>query len=109
MRLASIAVLAVAAALAAGLQPAGAVHNDRYCMRSDCSYHTMKQCLASAHGLCGCGNISTELVVRSPADGYTLLLSGVNDAISATLFDKLNYNFIRDIALVASLALPTSW
>jgi hypothetical protein len=48
MRLASIAVLAVAAALAAGLQSAGAIHNDRYCMRSDCSYHTMKQCLASA-------------------------------------------------------------
>jgi hypothetical protein len=53
MRLASIAVLAVAAALAAGLQPAGAIHNDRYCMRSDCSYHTMKQCMASAHGLGG--------------------------------------------------------
>jgi hypothetical protein len=57
MRLASIAVLAVAAALAAGLQPAGAIHNDRYCMRGssaeDCSYHTMKQCLASAHGLGG--------------------------------------------------------
>jgi hypothetical protein len=50
MRLASIAVLAVAAALAAGLQPAGAVHNDRYCVRDDCSYHTWKQCMASAHG-----------------------------------------------------------
>ena len=40
MRLASIAVLAVAAALAVGLQPAGAVHNDRYCARDDCSYIT---------------------------------------------------------------------
>ena len=48
MRLASIAVLAVVAALAAGLQPAGAVHNDRYCVRDDCSYHTWKQCMASA-------------------------------------------------------------
>jgi len=58
MRLASIAVLAVAAALAAGLQPAGAVHNDRYCLRGqgggeDCSYHTRAQCAASAHGLGG--------------------------------------------------------
>ena len=47
MRLAFIAVLAIAAALAAGLQPAGAVHNDRYCMQGrsaeDCSYHTRAQ------------------------------------------------------------------
>ena len=43
MRLASIAVLAVAATLAGGLQPAGAVHNDRYCVRDDCSYHNWKQ------------------------------------------------------------------
>jgi hypothetical protein len=50
MRVASMAVLAVAAALAAGLQPAGAVHNDRYCMRGDCSYHTWEQCMASASG-----------------------------------------------------------
>ena len=48
MRLASIAVLAVAATLAGGLQPAGAVHNDRYCVRDDCSYHNWKQCMASA-------------------------------------------------------------
>ena len=57
MRLAPIALLALAAALAAGLQPAGAVHNDRYCMRGssamDCSYHTRAQCMASAHGLGG--------------------------------------------------------
>ena len=37
------------------------------------------------------------------ADGYTLLLCGVCDAINATLYDKLNYNFIRDIAPVASI------
>jgi len=57
MRLAFLAVLAIAAALAAGLQPAGAVHNDRYCMQGrsaeDCSYHTRAQCMASAHGLGG--------------------------------------------------------
>ena len=49
------------------------------------------------------GNIATEAVVRAPADGYTLLLATVSNAINATLYDKLNFNFIRDIAPVASL------
>jgi len=49
------------------------------------------------------GNIATEAVVRAPADGYTLLLATVVDAISAAFYDKLNFNFIRDIAPVASL------
>jgi tripartite-type tricarboxylate transporter receptor subunit TctC len=49
------------------------------------------------------GNISTEAVVRAPPDGYTLLLSGVTDAINATLYEKLNFNFIRDIAPVAGI------
>jgi len=49
-------------------------------------------------------NIGTEAVVKAPADGYTLLeVSGAN-AVSATLYDKLNFNFIRDIAPVASIA-----
>jgi tripartite-type tricarboxylate transporter receptor subunit TctC len=48
-------------------------------------------------------NIGTEAVVRAPADGYTLLLVGTPNAINATLYDKLNYNFIRDIAPVAGL------
>src|SRR6202040_3478098 len=48
-------------------------------------------------------NIGTEAVVRAPADGYTLLLATVANAISATLYDKLNFNFIRDIAPVASM------
>src|SRR5215510_9485946 len=47
------------------------------------------------------GNIATEAVVRSPADGYTLLLVGAPHAINATLYDKLN--FIRDIAPVAGI------
>jgi tripartite-type tricarboxylate transporter receptor subunit TctC len=47
------------------------------------------------------GNIGTEVVVRAPADGYTLLLVGPYTAISATLYDKLNFSFIRDIAPVA--------
>jgi len=51
----------------------------------------------------GGGNIAIEAVVRSPADGYTLLVVGTTAAINATLFEKLNYNFIRDIAPVASI------
>jgi tripartite-type tricarboxylate transporter receptor subunit TctC len=49
------------------------------------------------------GNIGTETVVKAPADGYTLLLVVPGDAISATLYDKLNFDFIRDIAPVASI------
>src|SRR5262249_12725675 len=49
------------------------------------------------------GNIGTEAVVRAPADGYTLLMVGALHAINATLYDKLNFNFIRDIAPVASV------
>jgi tripartite-type tricarboxylate transporter receptor subunit TctC len=51
----------------------------------------------------GGNNIGTEVVVRAPADGYTLLLCNTVNAINATLYDKLNYNFIRDIAPVAGL------
>jgi tripartite-type tricarboxylate transporter receptor subunit TctC len=51
----------------------------------------------------GGGNIATEAAVRAPADGYTLVMIGASNAINATLFDKLNFNFIRDIAPVASI------
>jgi tripartite-type tricarboxylate transporter receptor subunit TctC len=51
----------------------------------------------------GAGNIGTEAVVRAPADGYTLLMIDVSPAINATLFDKLNFNFVRDIAPVANI------
>jgi tripartite-type tricarboxylate transporter receptor subunit TctC len=51
----------------------------------------------------GAGNIAAEAVVRAPADGYTLLIVGPSNAANATLFDKLSFNFIRDIAPVASL------
>jgi tripartite-type tricarboxylate transporter receptor subunit TctC len=49
------------------------------------------------------GNIATETVVRAPPDGYTLLAIGSNNMINATLYEKLNYNFIRDIAPIASV------
>jgi tripartite-type tricarboxylate transporter receptor subunit TctC len=51
----------------------------------------------------GGNNIGTEAVVRAPADGYTLLLVTTPNAINATLYEKLNFNFIRDIAPVASI------
>jgi tripartite-type tricarboxylate transporter receptor subunit TctC len=46
-------------------------------------------------------NIGTEVVVRAPPDGYTLLLVGVANAINVSLYDNLSFNFIRDIAPVA--------
>src|SRR5215467_6555359 len=46
-------------------------------------------------------NIGTEVVVRAPADGYTLALTGVANAINATLYSNLSFNFIRDIAPIA--------
>jgi tripartite-type tricarboxylate transporter receptor subunit TctC len=49
------------------------------------------------------GNIATEAVVRSPADGHTLLLVVGANTVNATLYDKLNFNFVRDIAPVAGI------
>ena len=49
------------------------------------------------------GNIATEAAVRAPPDGYTLLMLTVTHAINATLYDKLNYDLVRDIAPVASI------
>src|SRR5215470_12205299 len=48
-------------------------------------------------------NIGTEAVVRAPADGYTPLVVGSYNATNAALYDKLNFNFIRDIAPVAGI------
>ena len=48
-------------------------------------------------------NIATEAVVRAPPDGHTLLLTAPPNTINATLYDKLNFNFIRDIVPVASI------
>src|SRR5690242_1404678 len=52
----------------------------------------------------GGGNIATETVVRAPADGYTLLATGANNCINASLYDKLSFDFVRDIAPIASVA-----
>jgi tripartite-type tricarboxylate transporter receptor subunit TctC len=51
----------------------------------------------------GGGNIGIEAVVRAPADGYMLLVVGSFAAIKATLLERLNYNFIRDIVPIASI------
>ena len=50
------------------------------------------------------GSLATEAAVRAPPDGYTLLLCGSPDAINATLYDKLSFNFSRDIAPVGGIA-----
>jgi tripartite-type tricarboxylate transporter receptor subunit TctC len=50
------------------------------------------------------GNVGAEAVVRAPPDGYTLLAIGSNNMINATLYQKLNFDFIRDIAPVASVS-----
>ena len=49
------------------------------------------------------GNLGTELVVNASPDGYTLLLATVPNAVNATLYDNLNFNFIRDIAPVGGI------
>ena len=52
-------------------------------------------------------NIATEAVVRAPADGYTLLLACLPNAINATLYDNLKFNFLHDITPVAGIARDT--
>jgi tripartite-type tricarboxylate transporter receptor subunit TctC len=48
-------------------------------------------------------NIAVEATIGAPPDGYTLLIVGATNAINATLYEKLNFNFIRDIAPVAGI------
>jgi tripartite-type tricarboxylate transporter receptor subunit TctC len=50
------------------------------------------------------GNIATEAVLEAPADGYTLLVLSLANAVNATLYEKLKFNFMRDIAPVASIS-----
>jgi tripartite-type tricarboxylate transporter receptor subunit TctC len=51
-------------------------------------------------------NLATEVVVRAPADGYTLITTDAAAAINATLYEKLNFNFVRDIAVVGMTQAP---
>ena len=48
-------------------------------------------------------NLATEAVIRAPADGYTLLLGGAVNAVNATLYEKLSFNFISDVAPVTGV------
>jgi len=48
-------------------------------------------------------NLATEAAIRAPGDGYTLLMCGAVNAINATLFEKLNFDFVRDIAPISGL------
>jgi|SRR4051794_31273815 len=50
------------------------------------------------------GNIATEAVAHAPPDGYTLLLTSMGNAVNAALYDKLNFEFMRDIAPVAFIS-----
>jgi tripartite-type tricarboxylate transporter receptor subunit TctC len=50
------------------------------------------------------GSLATEFVTRAVPDGYTLLLSGSNDAWNTALYDNLKFDYLRDIAPIASLA-----
>jgi tripartite-type tricarboxylate transporter receptor subunit TctC len=50
------------------------------------------------------GNLATEIVAEASPDGYTLLLINISNAVNATLYQKLKYDFIRDIAPVASIS-----
>jgi tripartite-type tricarboxylate transporter receptor subunit TctC len=52
----------------------------------------------------GGGNIAAEMVVNAPADGHTILLATIGHAVNAAFYEKLNYNFVRDITPVASIS-----
>jgi tripartite-type tricarboxylate transporter receptor subunit TctC len=49
------------------------------------------------------GNIAAETVIRAPSDGYTLLVVGLSNAANAALYEKLNFNFIRDVTPIAGI------
>jgi hypothetical protein len=96
-----------------GLSVAAGAHRRRVCRRrrGRCHGGLVGQWLAERLGQSfvienrprAGGNIGTEAVVNAAADGYTLLLSTVPNAVNASLYEKLNFNFIRDTAPVAGI------
>jgi hypothetical protein len=97
----------------ANLSDAAGAHHRRLCRRrrTDITARLMGQWLSERLGqqfiienrTGAVGNTATEAVVRAAPDGYTLLMVQSPNAINATLYDKLNFNFIRDIAPVAGI------
>jgi len=83
--------------LIVGFAPAGATDICARLMRQWLSERLGQQYVTENRPGAG-SNIATEAVVRAPADGYTLLLVGPPAAFNATLYESLNFNFIRDIA-----------
>jgi tripartite-type tricarboxylate transporter receptor subunit TctC len=88
--------------LLAGFPPGGAVDIVARVMGQWLSEHLGQPFVIENRPGAG-GNIATEAVVRASPDGYTLLMVSVANAINATLYDKLNFNFIRDIVPAASI------
>jgi tripartite-type tricarboxylate transporter receptor subunit TctC len=88
--------------LIVGFAPAGATDISARLMGQALSERLGQQFIIENRPGAG-SNIATEAVVRAPPDGYTLLLAGAPAAINATLYDNLNFNFIRDIAPVAGV------
>jgi tripartite-type tricarboxylate transporter receptor subunit TctC len=85
-----------------GFAPAGATDICARLIGQWLSEHLSQQFVIENRSGAG-SNIATEVVVRAPADGYTLLLTGPPAAFNATLYDNLNFNFLRDIAPVAGI------
>jgi len=84
-----------------GFPPGGPVDTVARIMAQWLSEHFGQQFVVENRAGSG-GNIATESAINSPSDGYTLLFSGANNAISASLYKKLSFNFIRDTVPVAN-------
>ena len=86
----------------AGFSKGGEVHRTVNAISQSLSQR-LGQPISIENRLRGGSNVATEAVVRAPGDGYTLLVASTADAINATLYDNLTFNFMRDITPVAGL------
>src|SRR5215813_13658920 len=84
-----------------GFAPGGPVDTVARIMAQALSEHFGQQFVVENRAGSG-GNIATAAAIAAPPDGYTLLFSGANNAISASLYKKLPFDFIRDTEPVAS-------